>query len=210
MTQNKKARKNIYTHEIDLTNLIVKNAAKEEFRKSVEAIKYKGYEVETIKDGRRIIITKPGGKFSFGMIKREDFMVWVFNTEQRTLWLISHQNIMDDLEEKGDANPEDTIKIINALEEVYKGVDPSDVLKKYVLKSTHGESPEVILKAYKWIWGQEDVNYPDGKGRSMSWEGLKKNQRGEWEKTGKGIVDLRDRLYEKIKKASVQQNSFIQ
>lgn len=199
MALKKKARKNIYTHEIDLTNLIIKNAPKEEFRKSVEAIKYKGYEVETIEDGRRIIITKPGGKFTFGTIKREDFMVWIFNPEQKTLWLVSHKNIMEDLEEKGDANPKNTIKIIDALGRVYRGTDPNDVLRKYALENTHGESPEVILKVYKWIWGQEDVNYPDGKGRSMSWEGLKKNKQGEWEKTGKGIVDLRARLRERIK-----------
>ena len=35
-----------------------------------------------------------------------------------------------------------------------------------------GESPEALLKVYKWIWGQEDVNYPTGKGRNMSWEPL--------------------------------------
>ena len=32
-----------------------------------------------------------------------------------------------------------------------------------------GESPETLIKVYKWIWGQEDVNYPAGEGRLMSW-----------------------------------------
>ncbi|MCM8801609.1 MAG: hypothetical protein NC912_06425 [Candidatus Omnitrophica bacterium] len=48
----------------------------------------------------KIVITKPGGKFSFGVIKRDDFMVWVYNKKEETLWLISHKNIFDDLEEK--------------------------------------------------------------------------------------------------------------
>jgi len=55
--------------------------------------------------------------------------------------------------------------------------------------------PLIVLKAYKWIWGQEDCNYPPPKykGRAMSWEGWEKI--GEkWAKTGDGIEDLRDRL----------------
>jgi len=27
---------------------------------------------------------------------------------------------------------------------------------------------KLLLKAYKWIWGQEDCNYPEGEGREMS------------------------------------------
>ena len=26
---------------------------------------------------------------------------------------------------------------------------------------------------YKWIWGQEDVNYPNGEGRFLSWGAYK-------------------------------------
>ncbi|NCN22360.1 hypothetical protein GW934_02585, partial [Candidatus Falkowbacteria bacterium] len=66
MPTNKKARKNIYTHEIDLKNLKIKNAPRDLFRKELEKIAYRGYEVEAISDGRKIIITKPGGKFTFG------------------------------------------------------------------------------------------------------------------------------------------------
>lgn len=38
------------------------------------------------------------------------------------------------------------------------------------LKNRCGEIPEVFMKAYKWIWGQEDCNYPPPKykGREMS------------------------------------------
>ena len=60
-----------------------------------------------------------------------------------------------------------------------------------------GELPEVIFKVYKWIWGQEDCNYPPPKykGRAMSWEGWKKNKKSKvWEKTGDGIADLREKL----------------
>ena len=168
-----KKRRNIYKHEIELTNLRIENRPREEFRKLLERIKYRGYEVEQLSDGRKIVITKPGGKFTFGKIKREDFMVWVYNSEDLTLWLISHKDIYNDLEEKGKANPRETIKIIDALERVFNGEDPDSVLKDAELSNPTGEPPEVLLKAYKWIWGQEDCNYPEGQGREMSMKGIR-------------------------------------
>jgi hypothetical protein len=186
-------KRNIYTHEIELSNLKIKNRPREEFRHMLENVKYRGYEVEKLVDGRKIVITKPGGKFVFGKIRREDFMVWVYSPSELTLWLISHSDILSDLKAKGDINPKETVEIINALERVLNGEEPDDVLRDSRLASPCGEPPEVLLKAYKWIWGQEDCNYPEGKGRSMSWEGWKK-EGGQWVKTGDGIADLRDRL----------------
>jgi len=186
-------KRNIYKHEIELRELKIKNKPREEFRKLLEEIKYRGYEVEQLSDGRKIVITKPGGKFTFGMVKREDFMVWVHDPGNSTLWLISHKDIYKDLEEKSKLDPRETIRIIDALERVFNGEEPEDVIKTVKLNNPIGETPELLLKAYKWIWGQEDCNYPEGRGRAMSWEGWKKNK-GKWEKTGKGIADLRDGL----------------
>lgn len=155
-----------------MTKLTITNSPREEFRRLLENVKYRGYEVEQLRDGRKIVITKPGGKFVYRKNKREDFMVWVYNPNNSTLWLISHKDIYNDLEEKGKANPDETIKIINALERVFKGEEPNDVLKDTKLNNPTGEPPEVLLKAYKWIWGQEDCNYPEGKGRKMSMKDL--------------------------------------
>ncbi len=166
-------KKNIYKHDIDLKALKIKNAAKEEFSKQVEMIEYRGYEVENISDGRKIVITKPGGKFTFGKIKKEDFMVFIYNPNEKTLWLISHKDIYNDLEEKSRINIDATIDIINALERVFNGEEPDDFLDKITLCKPCGENPEVLLKAYKWIWGQEDVNYPTGQGRNMSFDSIK-------------------------------------
>lgn len=161
-------KKNLYTHSIDLTLLQITNKPREEFRQLLENIPYKGYEVEQLADGRKIVITKPGGKSIYGKAKKEDFMVFVFNQNDSTLWLISHKEIYKDLEEKGNCNPEETIKIISALERVCNGEEPDKVLAAVDLKNPCGEEPEVLLKVYKWIWGQEDCNYPDGEGRNMS------------------------------------------
>lgn len=154
-------------------HLEIRNKPREQFRKLLENVKYRGYEVEELADGRKIVITKPGGKFVFGKVKREDFMVWVYDPSESTLWLISHKDIYNDLEEKGRVDPEETIKIIDALETVFSGEEPNEVLKITKLNNPNGESPEVLLKAYKWIWGQEDCNYPEGAGREMSMKGIR-------------------------------------
>lgn len=173
MKKVKQPKKNIYNHSIDLSPLSIKNAPREEFRIKLEEISYRGYEVEQLSGGRKIVITKPGGKFIFGTIKREDLMVWIYNEKENSLYLISHKNILIDLEEKSVANPDETIKIIDALEKVYNGEDPIDVLEGSILITPCGESPELLLKVYKWIWGQEDCNYPTGQGRDMSMNGIK-------------------------------------
>lgn len=172
--KKRKSRKNIYTHEIDLLPLRIKNREKEGFRKRLEKIEYRGYEVEQISDGRKIVITKPGGKFVYGGIKRDDLMVWIYDAQEHSLWLISHRNILEDLEDKGRKAPSATVRIINALERVFKGEDPDDIFKKKKFENPCGETPEVLLKAYKWIWGQEDCNYPPPlRGRDMSMDGIR-------------------------------------
>ena len=187
-------RRNLYRHEIGLDELTIKNKPKDAFQALLERVQYRGYEVEQLVDGRKVVITKPGGKSTYGKIRREDFMVWIYNSTDLSLWLISHKDIYADLEEKGAANPCQAIDIIGGLERVYQGEEPDDVLRSTPLPNPCGELPDLILKAYKWIWGQEDCNYPDGLGRAMSWEGWAKDKSGKLQKTGTGITDLRDRL----------------
>lgn len=75
---------------------------------------------------------------------------------------------------KGNADPKGAIKIIDALESVCNGEEPNSVLERMELASFTGEAPEVLLKVYKWIWGQEDCNYPNGEGREMSMKDIRK------------------------------------
>jgi len=82
------ARKNIYTHSIDLMKLSIKNAEREDFVKELEKIPYRGYEVEDLSDGRKIVIVKPGGKQSFGRIRKEDYFVFIYNPKEQALWQI--------------------------------------------------------------------------------------------------------------------------
>jgi len=186
-------KRNIYTHDIDLKKLHIKNAPSKEFAEEIEKIPYRGYEVEDISDSRKIVIVKPGGKQSFGRIRKEDFFVFIYDPIEQALWQITHKQIYEDLVEKSKKNKKETIKILKAFEKVYHGEEPDDFLQDMNLVSPTGEDPEALIKAYKWIWGQENVNYPTGKGRSMSWEGWEKKD-DEWIKTGTGIKDLLEEL----------------
>lgn len=165
-------RRNIYKHSIDLKQLKIKNAERNEFAKIIEEIPYRGYEVEDIADGRKIVIVKPGGKQAWGKMRKEDFFVFIYDPSEQTLWQITHKQILEDLQEKAKEDRMATIEILKAFERVYNGEDPDDILNLLVLSNPKGENPEALLKAYKWIWGQEDVNYPTGQGRAMSWTGL--------------------------------------
>jgi len=166
-------RRNIYKHRIDLKQLKVKNLERHEFAKKLEEIPYRGYEVEDITDGRKIVIVKPGGKQAWGKMRKEDFFVFIYNPSDQSLWQISHKQIYEDLSEKAKADGVATYEILKAFEKVYNGEEPDDILNTLSLSNPIGENPEALLKAYKWIWGQEDVNYPTGQGRAMSWAGLK-------------------------------------
>jgi hypothetical protein len=182
-------RRNVYTHEIDLKKVNVKNASPKVFAESIEEIPYRGYEVEDIADGRKIVIVKPGGKQSYGRMRKEDFFVFIYSPQDKTLWQISHGQIYEDLVEKSQQDKKQTIRLLQAFERVYNGEEPDDVLKNEETIFSIGETPEALLKAYKWIWGQEDVNYPTGKGRAMSWEGWEKKNE-EMVMTGTGLKDL--------------------
>jgi hypothetical protein len=167
--------KNYYKHRIDLKKLEIRNDTKENFVQKLEEIEYRGYEVEQLSDGRKIVISKPGGKSVYGRPKKEDFFVFIFQPNENGLWQISHKQILKDLYVKSKESVSKTLKLISLLEKTFKGEEPTDFVEEiYALSFQNGESPESLIKAYKWIWGQEDVNYPNGDGRKMSWVEIEK------------------------------------
>ncbi|MCK4407262.1 MAG: hypothetical protein KAV44_06275 [Bacteroidales bacterium] len=162
--------KNLYKHTVDLKKIKIENCNREEFAEKIIALPYRGYEVEDISDGRKIVITKPGGKRTFGRIAKNDILVFIFNPQDNSLWQISHQQILKDLTSKSETNKKEIANIIEVFERTFNGEEPDIFLHKYNFSNIEGESVEALVKAYKWIWGQEDVNYPNGEGRMMSFK----------------------------------------
>ena len=168
-------KKNYYTHKIDLKKITIKNQPREQFRQLLEDIEYRGYEVEELQNENKIVITKPGGKSVYGRPKKEDFLVFVFNPIENGLWQITHKQIFQDIQNKTNEDKNKTIQLIDLLERVKNGEEPDDFIDEInKLSFNEGETPETLLKVYKWIWGQEDVNYPNGEGREKSWKKISK------------------------------------
>jgi len=164
---------NIYQHRIELKKVEIRNS-KEDFKNQLIELPFRGYEVETLSNGNKIVITKPGGKTVFGKPKKEDFLVYIFYPEINSLWQISHKQIFEDIKQKSEENKSETKMFIDLLERTLNGEEPNDFIDQILnLDFKIGETPETIIKVYKWIWGQEDVNYPNGEGRYMSWKSIK-------------------------------------
>lgn len=157
---------------IKFEKITVKNASPSEFREKVLQLPLLAYEVETLNDGRKILITKPGGK------SVDNIMVWVFEGAGKSHWRPSHKLIYRDLEQKIDSDKKEGLAVLEALERVYKGEDPEDILSDNpnLGENLPGLPVDLILKAYKWIWAQEDCNYPPPRfqGREMSMRELRK------------------------------------
>lgn len=165
--------KNYYKHTIDLKKLEIRNDTRENFIQKLEEIKYRGYDVEQLADGRKIVITKPGGKSVYGRPKKEDFLVFIFKPKENGLWQITHKQILNDLYLKSQESATNTLKLIDLLERTLEGEKPNDFINEInSLQFDNGENSETLIKVYKWIWGQEDVNYPNGEGRKMSWKAI--------------------------------------
>lgn len=165
------AYKNVYIHTIDLKSISIPNTERSTFAQQIVELPYRGYEVEQCQDGRKVVITKPGGKNVYGRPKKEDIMVFIFNPSDESLWQITHQQILDDVVSKCKEDAIKGKKFIILLRRTLEGEEPNDFLNEILeLQFNTGEQPEELIKAYKWIWGQEDVNYPNKKGRYLSWE----------------------------------------
>lgn len=95
-------------------------------------------------------------------------MVFIYSPDNEGLWLISHPEILEDLKLKYQADKKETENIIYGLLDVCNGLEPDNVIINRKLKNINGIETEKLLKVYKWIWGQEDCNYPTAEGRWLS------------------------------------------
>jgi hypothetical protein len=158
----------IFKYKVNLVPLEIENHEQNAFRDELLNIPYLLYKVEQLATGEIIAINKPGGKRNFGRLSRDDFMVFIYNPDEESLWLISHREISDDIAEKYEFDSQSAVLLIEALYHVCCGDEPDCVINKMHLKNTVGIPIETILKAYKWIWEQEDCNYPTKAGRWLS------------------------------------------
>lgn len=164
----------VFQYRVNLVPLSIENQNPDAFKKDLLDIPYLLYEVEHLLTGEIIAINKPGGKRNFGRLSRDDFMVFIYNPTEESLWLISHDEISNDIAYKYEYDRRSTVLLIEALYRVCCGDEPDYVMRKMNLRDIAGIPIETILKVYKWIWGQEDCNYPTKAGRWLSMDAILK------------------------------------
>ena len=164
-----------YPGKMTLVTLSIRNCPPKEMCEKVNAVPFLAYHVETLADGRKVCITKPGGKATWGRMKANDFMVWIYDEAAEDRWRISHEEIYEDIRAKLTADSVMGGKVVDLLHRVCQGAEPDDLTEEFSnVVSLPGFPPDLIMKVYKWIWTQEDCNYPTGEGRWMSMKGILK------------------------------------
>ena len=76
----------IFRYNVNLVPLHIENQEQNAFRDELNNIPYLLYEAENLSTGEIIAINKPGGKRNFGRLSRDDFMVFIFNPREQSLW----------------------------------------------------------------------------------------------------------------------------
>ena len=124
--------------------------------------------MERLLDGRTVCINKPGNKGP------NDFFVIVYSEATEELWTVKHEELFADLREKLNDNREAGELIIAARQQVHDGEEPSSILATLpdICSGLPGAPADLWLKVYKWIFGQEDVNYEHGEGRGLTMRGI--------------------------------------
>lgn len=80
-----------YPGKITMVPLSIRNCPAEGMREKVIGVPFLAYHVETLADGRKVCITKPGGKATWGKMKADDFMVWVYDEARQDRWRVDHE-----------------------------------------------------------------------------------------------------------------------
>ncbi|MDE1869315.1 MAG: hypothetical protein KGH60_05130 [Candidatus Micrarchaeota archaeon] len=118
------------------------------------------YNVETLKNGKRVFLLKP----TF-LNKGIDFQVWIEDFKGKDSARPSHKDIIEDLKLKKHENIEEFVELMKLINKVYDCTDPDDL--RYNLDFKKGLSVELILKALKWLFIEQDITYWNYDGRGM-------------------------------------------
>src|SRR5262249_15423192 len=147
-----------YPGSIRYVSITIPNIERDQMRDALNKLPFIAYHVETLEDGRKVCITKPGGKQFFGIVQPNDFMVWIYDEVKKDRWRISHSEIYEDIKAKLIANPTLASTFVDRLHDVCNGAEPNDMNLIFLASqfaSLPGFPAELVLKTYKWIWGQE-------------------------------------------------------
>lgn len=123
------------------------------------------YFVETIADGRRVFLSRPGW-----LNKAFDFVVRVedtnFHPSGRVRDNPTHADIIEDLSRKKESAPGSYAKFFSLIGEIYQcqcNVPSEFSSIDFVI----GHPPDLLLAVIKWMFIEQDIAYWNYSGRAM-------------------------------------------
>jgi hypothetical protein len=127
------------------------------------------YDVETLKDGKRIFLKRPAR-----LNKGFDFEVHVEDTNfGKSRWrsMPTHGDIYNDLYAKMEENPDEFEKIVVLIERIYscEAISDNEIASLHFVS---GYPIEMILKVIKWLFIEQDMTYWNWSGREMFYSHL--------------------------------------
>jgi len=135
------------------------------------ATKYTYY-VETLSDGRRVFLTRPGF-----LNKQFDFVINVedvnFNKEKngKVRTAPTHDDVFDDLKMKQTENPKRYEKFYSLIERIFQ-CEEVEKREHDALKFNGGYPVDLLLMVIKWYFIEQDIAYWNYSGRNMFMSGV--------------------------------------
>ncbi len=126
------------------------------------------YWVESLTSGQRIYLKRP----TF-LNKGIDFTIFVERFDGDKDKRPSHDDILQDLTSKVDANFENRDVLLQAINETWECKDVDSIIRNTILPTPTGLSIEMILKSLKWLFIEQDITYWNYDGRMMLLNGIK-------------------------------------
>lgn len=128
------------------------------------------YYVETLNDNRQIYLKRPAY-----LHNGFDFVVCVeginFNPSGRRRDYPTHDNVLDDLEEKYRDNPYDYAILYDIIGKTYY-CEYADLSILDSLDFKSGFSCDLLVKTLKWLFIEQDIRYWNYSGRDMLWKSI--------------------------------------
>lgn len=127
---------------------------------SINASKY-DYFVEQMKDGNRIILSRPANlKNGFDFLIRVENYIFSNNKDYP-----KHDDLLHDLVKKKNESPQNYDLLLNSIEKVFNCEEITP--QQFDIHFTTGYSAELQLKVLKWFFIEQDIRYWNYSGRNM-------------------------------------------
>lgn len=129
------------------------------------------YFVETLQTGKRVYLERPGqlNKGCDFVIFVEDFILFANGNDKPP----RHRDLINDLASKSNLNRAQFLQLRSLIQDVYNCNPMQPILvQASTLPVNTGWPHELVLKAVRWFFIEQDLTYWNRTGRAMLWNAI--------------------------------------